>query len=516
MTFFKKMILVFTCCCLAMCSCGKTDAESDAPDGVVNIEVVTEPLTESNEPETDDEEEIKVTTTSPVFVPEFVWTTTTVRKAKPYNAAANNDHNKRTTTSSKKSSKKTTTTAKRVPVPSRTTGIRPGSGTPIKLTSTKVVGTGTGAGAGTIITTTTAALTTTTKTTTTTVTTTKAPQLVLLEDMTLEEKVCQMFVVSPEQLTGSDDYSTETDKELKNALEAYPVGGIIFSGENIESQNQITAMLRNLQTTAKDSSGAGIFTVIQEEGGKNAPVSDKLGTYNSGSMAQIGEANNADAAYDAGLNLGTDLKKLGFNVDLAPVADLGTNSKNGLGSRVFSSNANIAADMVSKLVEGLSEAGVGSVLSHFPGIGAYDGKSALIKRSLSQLRKEEFLPFRSGIEAGADFILVSHHIVSGIGDNLPCSLSYSAITGILRDELDFEGIIITESHMASAITKKYSAGEAAVMAINAGADIVLQSADLEEAVDAVCEAVESGEIMEERIDESVTRILAEKAEMGLI
>ena len=223
-----------------------------------------------------------------------------------------------------------------------------------------------------------------------------------------------------------------------------------------------------------------------------------------------------ECAYDAGLNLGTDLKKLGFNVDLAPVADLGTNSKNGLGSRVFSSNANIAADMVSKLVEGLSEAGVGSVLSHFPGIGAYDGKSALIKRSLSQLRKEEFLPFRSGIEAGADFILVSHHIVSGIGDNLPCSLSYSAITGILRNELDFEGIIITESHMASAITKKYSAGEAAVMAINAGADIVLQPADLEEAVDAVCEAVESGEIMEKRIDESVTRILAEKAEMGLI
>lgn len=512
MTFFKKMLLVLTSCCLAMYSCGKTDTESDVPDGVVNIEVVTEPLTESNEDESDDEEEITVTTTSPVFVPDFVWTTTTVRKAKPYNAAANNDHSRRTTTSSKKSSKKTTTTAKRIPVPSRTTGIRPGSGTPIKLTSTKVIGTGTGA--GTIITTTTAALTTTTKATTTTVTTT--PQLVLLEDMTLEEKVCQMFVVSPEQLIGSDDYSTETDKEFKNALGAYPVGGLIFSGDNIESKNQITAMLRNLQTTAKDISGVGIFTVIHEEGGTIAPVSDKIGTYDPGPMAQIGEKNDAAAAYKAGLNLGTDLKKLGFNVDLAPVADIGTNSKNGLGSRVFSSNANIAADMVSKLVEGLSEAGVGSVLSHFPGVGAYDGKSALIKRSLSQLRKEEFLPFKSGIEAGADFILVSHHIVSGIGDNLPCSLSYSAITGILRNELDFEGIIITESHMASTITKKYSSGEAAVLAINAGADIVLQPADLEEAVDAVCKAVESGEIMERRIDESVTRILAEKAEMGLI
>ncbi|MBQ8180614.1 MAG: glycoside hydrolase family 3 [Ruminococcus sp.] len=512
MTFFKKMLLVITSCCLAMCSCGKTDTESDAPDGIVNIEVVTEPLTESMDDEADDDE-IIVTTTAPVFIPEYVWTTTTIKKAKPYHAAANNNYTpKRTTTSPEKPSKKTTTTAKRVPVPSKTTIIRPGSGTQIILTSTKV---GTGTGVGTLITTT-AAITTAKSTTTAAATTTKPPQLVLLEGMTLEEKVCQMFVVSPEQLTGSSDYSTDADKELKNSLKKYPVGGLIFSKGNIESKNQITAMLRNLQTAAQENSGAGIFTVIQEEGGTFAPVSDKLGIYNPGSMAQIGEKNDKDAAYNAGKDLGSDLNNLGFNINLAPVADLGTNSKNGLGSRVFSSNANIAADMVSKLVEGLSEAGVGSVLCHFPGVGAYDGKSALIKRSLSQLRKEEFLPFKSGIEAGADFVLVSHHIVSGIGDNLPCSLSYTAVTGILRNELEFDGIIITESHKASAITKKYSAGEAAVMAINAGADIVLHPADLEEAVEAVCAAVESGEIMEKRIDESVARILAEKAEMGLI
>lgn len=505
MTFFKKIILVLTSCCLALCSCGRTDDNSDAPDGVVNIEVVTEPLTENPDSDNDEEEDVIVTTTAPEFVPEFVWTTTTIKRANPYHASADNNYvPKRTTTSAKKPSKRTTTTARRVPSPSGTTVIRPGSGTAMNLTTTKKPA---------VITTTTL-ITTTTKIITTT--TTKAPQAVLLESMTLEEKVYQMFVVSPEQLAGSGEYFTDANKELKNALESCPVGGLIFSDGNIESKNQITAMLRNLQTTAEDSSGSGIFTVIQEEGGTVAPVAGKLGTFNPGPMSKLVEKNDKDAAFEAGKNLGSDLKKLGFNVDIAPVADLATNSKNGLGSRVINSNANIAADMISKLVEGLSESGVGSVLSHFPGIGAYDGKSALIKRSLSQLRKEEFLPFRSGIEAGADFVLVSHHIVSGIGDNLPCDLSYTAVTGILRNELGFGGVVITESHSASAITKRYSSGEAAVMAINAGADVILQPADLEEAVQAVCEAVESGEIVETRIDESVMRILTEKQEMGLI
>lgn len=513
MTFFKKMILVIAGSCLVLSSCGKTENESDAPDGIVNIEVVTEPLTENKNDESDDDEEIIVTTTAPVFVPEYVWTTTTIRKGKPYHASADNNYvPQRTTTSFSSKPSKTTTTGKRIPIYSRTTTRRSVSGTSINLTTSKIVQ---GTGTATIITTTAATTALTTTRTTTAVTTTKAPELVLLEDMTLEEKVYQMFIVSPEQLTSSEEYFTEADKTLKNALEAYPVGGLIFSEDNIKSKNQITAMLRNLQTAAAEYSGSGIFTVIQEEGGTIAPVSGKLGTYNPGSMASIGKANNADIAYEAGNKLGTDLKKLGFNVNIAPIADLGTNSKNGLGDRVISNTARIAADMLSKLVEGLSDSGMESVLSHFPGVGAYDGKSALIKRSLSQLRKEEFLPFKSGIEAGAGFVLVSHHIVSGIGDNLPCDLSYTAVTGILRNELDFDGIVITDSHKDKAITKKYSAGEAAVMAINAGADIIMQPADLAEAVDAVCEAVESGEIKEDRINESVTRILAQKAEMGL-
>lgn len=493
MAFFKRFILTLASCCLVLCSCGRTENDSDAPDGIVDIEVTTEP--ENDSP--DDSEDI-VTTTKSVINTEFVWTTTTVKTAKPYHAGANNNYVPRQTTASSKTSVKRTTTARRTVV----TG---NQGQTI-----------TGTGSAIAIVTTTASAVRKTTTSTTVSTTTKPPQIALLDDMTLEEKVCQMFIVSPEQLTGKSGYSTEAAKDLKNGLEKYHVGGIIFSEGNIESKNQITAMIRNLQTASKSSSGTGIFTVIQEEGGDIAPAANKLGIKNPGSMASIGEKNDEKAAYNAGNELGSELKNLGFNVDLAPVADLGTNSKNGLGNRVFGSDAEKAAKMVSETVRGFSDSGIASALSHFPGEGAYDGRSALIKRSLSQLRKEEFLPFSSGINSGADFVLVSHHIVSGIGDNLPCDLSYTAITGILRNELGFDGIVITDSHKASAITKKYSSGEAAVMAVNAGADIILLPDDLPSAVKAVCEAVENGEIRESRINESVTRILNLKAELGLI
>lgn len=508
MTFFKKLVLTLTSCCLVMCGCGKTDAEeSDIPDGIINVEVTTQPETEKT-----DEQNAAVTTTAPIFQDDFDWTVTTVKTARPYRAEAHNNYTPVQTSAARKPVRKTTTKAKGSAANSVTTVRRTGtsptfSGSPnhtVTISGTAV----------TVVTTISSSKKTTTASTS--VTTGKSPQLKLMENMTLEEKVCQMFIVTPEQLTGSSSYITEADKEIKKAIEKYSIGGVIFSEENLESKNQITAMLRNMQSYSKDSSGAGLFTVIQEEGGDISPAAGKLGINNPGSMASLGTKNNADDVYDAGKLLGSELKKLGFNVDLAPVADLGTNSKNGLGDRVFSSDAEISAKMVAKLVSGLTDSGVAPVLSHFPGIGAYDGKSALIKRSLSQLRKEEFLPFKSGIAAGADFVLVSHHVISGIGDDLPSDLSYTAVTGILRNELGFGGIIITDSHKDPDFTKKYTAEKAAVMAVNAGVDIILLPDDLPDAVKAICEAVENGEIREERINESVLRILSAKAEMGLI
>lgn len=139
-----------------------------------------------------------------------------------------------------------------------------------------------------------------------------------------------------------------------------------------------------------------------------------------------------------------------------------------------------------------------------------------IKRSIDELRATEFVPFKKGIEAGADFVMVGHQIISGVGDWLPSDLSHTVVTELLRNELSFNGLIITDSQMMNTITGTYSVGEAAIMAINAGVDIVLMPADMTEAIDSVCGAVESGEIEQSRIDESVLRILNKKYEMGLI
>lgn len=394
---------------------------------------------------------------------------------------------------------KTTTTTKVIPVTTTTT--------------TKV----------TAATTTTTTVTTTSETTTTTTTTTTAPRpdnpQALMEQMTLEEKVCQMFIVTPEQLTGIYP-TTAAGETTKNAIEEYKVGGIIYFADNLVSVPQTRSMLENVQQYAKDSCGVGMFTAIDEEGGTVARAAQKLGTTSFYNMAYYGESNDAGTGYNIGYTIGSDLHSLGFNLDFAPVADVNINPYNELGNRIFSDNPSIVANMATSVATGLQDAGVCATLKHFPGLGAEDGNThedsfVRIDRTIDQLRENEFIPFRTGIEAGVDFIMVSHQIVSGFEDNLPADLSYTAVTEYLRDELGFDGIAVTDAQQMNTISNVYSSGEAAVMSVQAGIDIILMPENLQEAVDAVCDAVENGEISEDRIDESVTRILNQKYELGL-
>ncbi|MDE7138299.1 MAG: hypothetical protein K2O29_07580, partial [Ruminococcus sp.] len=180
----------------------------------------------------------------------------------------------------------------------------------------------------------------------------------------------------------------------------------------------------------------------------------------------------------------------------------------------------VVANMATSVATGLQDAGVCATLKHFPGLGAEDGNThddsfVIIDRTVDQLREIEFVPFRSGINAGADFVMVSHQIVTGFGDNLPADLSYTAVTEYLRNELGFDGIAITDAQQMNTISTVYSSGDAAVMSVKAGIDIILMPEDLQSAVNAVCNAVNSGEISESRIDESVIRILNQKYELGL-
>lgn len=340
----------------------------------------------------------------------------------------------------------------------------------------------------------------------------------ILSDMNLEEKICQMFIVTPEELTGYD-IVTESDEVVRLAVENMPVGGLIYFAENLIYPEQTVSMIEDIQEYARSSgSGIGMFMAVDEEGGFVARVSDQLGEINTGSAAYM---ENTDEAYQAGADIAEYISKYGFNLDFAPVADVNINPENELGSRIFSDDPEIVSVMSGAMTEGIQDSGkVSATLKHFPGLGAEDGNThsdsyTVIDRTYDELCNAEFKAFQGGIDAGADFVMVGHQIMSCTGDNLPSDLSYTVVTEWLRNQLGFEGIIITDSHEMNTISSVYSSGDAAVMAIEAGVDMILMPCDLESAVQEVSDAVYNGYISEERIDESVRRILNTKQKLGL-
>ena len=331
-----------------------------------------------------------------------------------------------------------------------------------------------------------------------------------LSNMPLEDKVSQLFFVQPEALTGVDTAVQASDM-TKEALQEYAVGGIVMFSKNIQDRDQICAMLANLQAYSKYP----LFLGVDEEGGSLVARVANSGTISVPTfpnMMEIGNTGNPEEAYEVGRTIGTYLKDLGFNLDFAPIADVLVNPENQvIGERAFGSDAELVAKMVKRVVEGLQEQEVSAVLKHFPGHGGTEADShegtAILNRTLEELRSEEFLPFQSGIEAGADMIMVGHISVPEVtGDDTPATLSETVITDLLRNELGFDGIIITDSMSMGAIVDHYGPGEAAVQVIRAGGDMILMPQDFVEARQAVLDAVYQQEITEERITESLRRI----------
>lgn len=368
--------------------------------------------------------------------------------------------------------------------------------------------------------------TTAKRTTSVPTTTTKAPVKPsrpteadeLLKDMTLHEKVCQMFMAAPETLTGYGCFNY-ADQHTFNCYDKYPISGFIFFANNIVTSEQTRNMLADLQDHAK-SKGAGVFLATDEEGGYITRVSYKLGTTAVYNMAYYGELNDYDTSFGVGSTIGTYLADYGFNLDFAPVADVNINPYNELGSRIFSSDPKVVADMSAAVVDGLQSAGVCSTLKHFPGLGAGGGNThngtVVIDRTYEQMKESEFVAFKGGIDAGAEFVMVGHQIVTGAGDSMPADLSKVIVTDWLKGDLGFEGIVITDAQAMGAIVNVYGSSEAAVLSVEAGIDIILMPAYLDAAVNGVEQAVESGRIPEERIDESVLKILKQKEKLGLL
>ncbi len=339
----------------------------------------------------------------------------------------------------------------------------------------------------------------------------------ILQGMTLEEKVGQLFVVRPEKLGGS---ATQCDSGDKNGISKYHVGGVCMFAQNIQSPSQIKGFINGLQSASE----IPLFIAVDEEGGRVARIANSAGfaVQKFASMLSVGNTGDTSQAYNVGETIGAYLKTYGFNVDLAPVADVNTNPQNVvIGDRAFGSDPSRVSQMVASAVKGFHSKGMICCLKHFPGHGDTTEdthkQSVTVYKTWEQLKGCEMLPFAGGINAGADMVMTAHINVPNItSDGLPASLSYELITGKLRGEMGFSGVVVTDSLEMEALRQQYGDAKSAVMAIKAGVDIVLMPNDLGTAYNAVLNAVKSGEITQERLDESVRRILNLKRKYGII
>lgn len=331
----------------------------------------------------------------------------------------------------------------------------------------------------------------------------------VLAEMSLHEKICQMLIVQPEALTKGT--VQDADLLFNFVMEYYPVGGFLFKAQNMKSKEQVTKMLSGIQKC----SGLKLFFACDEEGGTVSRLMRTVGTTQIGSMFDY-RNDGGETAYQNAYTIASDMSALGFNLDFAPVADVWSNPENTvIGKRAYSDDYLQAAELVAAAVKGFHDGGVATTLKHFPGHGdtvedSHQG-SAYVSKTLSELRAEEFLPFCAGIDAGSEMVMMGHLVLKELGEE-PVLFNYDIVTKVLREELGFEGVIITDSLDMGAVTRHYTMEETVIRSINAGVDVLLCPGSVPKVVEIIKKAVKDGKIAEERIDESVLRILKMKIE----
>ena len=342
----------------------------------------------------------------------------------------------------------------------------------------------------------------------------------MLKKMTLREKVGQMFFVRVESLDPSIEWTTYDDlanlknqeitMKMRKVNHDYPVGGIILYAWNIEDENQLASIIKQVR-----SLNGSPLLCIDEEGGRGSRIANNPNFHvkKYESMAAIGATGDPKNAYECGNTIGTYLKRYDFDIDFAPVADVNTNPDNIIiGPRAFSDDPAVAAPMVTNYLQGLKDAGITGCIKHFPGHGdtTNDTHSGYVQslKTWDEMNQCEMVTFRAGIQWGCQLIMTAHIAVPNVtGTNIPSTLSSVVLQDKLRGELGYQNIIITDGMEMGAITKHYTSGEAAVGSIKAGVDIVLGPRNFTEAFDAVIAAVNNGTLTEERINQSVRRIL---------
>ena len=355
-----------------------------------------------------------------------------------------------------------------------------------------------------------------------------------LQKMTLREKVGQLFYVRPECLdttihfnrSGGIDVSTDditkirlqaVNATMKGVNEKYPVGGIILYAHNIENEAQLADFIPQIRALK----GSPLLC-IDEEGGRVARIGNNanFAVEKFESMGAIGATGDPKNAYHCGNTIGSYLHRYGFDIDFAPVADVNTNPENVIiGARAFSDNPEVAAQMVTSYLQGLKDAGVTGCIKHFPGHGdtkadTHFGYAQSLK-TWDEMMACEMTTFKAGIQWGTQLIMTAHIGTPNVtGSEIPATMSSFILQDKLRGELGYQNIIVTDAMEMGAITQQYTNAEAAVGTLQAGADIVLGPQKFVEAFDAVVKAVEDGTLTEERINQSVRRILKLKKQAG--
>lgn len=329
-----------------------------------------------------------------------------------------------------------------------------------------------------------------------------------LKEMTIEEKIGQMLIIFYS--------STAVDETLTGVIEDIQPGGFIIFDHNIDNKAQLIEFTGALQELSR----IPIFISIDQEGGLVQRLKSKndLEITRIPPMLEIGQTGDRQLAYETGKTIGEELSRFGINMNFAPVIDIFSNPNNTvIGNRAFGSETGLVSEMGISLANGLSDSNVIPVYKHFPGHGDTDEDShfvlPVIRKSLDELMELELIPFIDAIQNDAAVIMIGHLALPEVtGDNIPASLSGQIINGLLRGQLGFDGVVITDAVNMAALADNYTTKEICIKAINAGVDLILMPVTSRTAMSGILEGLEEGLITADQIDTAVKRILTLKYE----
>ncbi|GAA0858277.1 MULTISPECIES: beta-N-acetylhexosaminidase [Clostridium] len=328
-----------------------------------------------------------------------------------------------------------------------------------------------------------------------------------ISNMSLDEKIGQLVI--------SGFYGTTLDENILKLIKEDKISGVILFNRNVKDSSTLLSLNNSLKESNKNNK-LPLFISVDEEGGLVTRMPKDIKRLPTNKY--IGSLNNKDLSYNVGEILGEQLSYFGFNMNFAPVLDINSNPNNPvIGDRSFGNNKDTVAILGTSTMKGIQSKNIISVVKHFPGHGDTSVDShvnlPVVNYDINRLKSFEFVPFKTAIQNGADAIMVGHILLPKIDSKYPSSMSYEIVTNILRKDLGFNGLVVSDDMTMGAITKNYSIEESSIKAINAGVDLLLvcqKYENTENVLKALKEAALNGTISKERLDNALYNIISIK------